>query len=235
MSNDANHSEHHGLLQWVWNPAAGIYLVGMLFAFLMGLRPDLVHPRDPYEPAPLPVLQTLVVGQMLLFLLAYPMIWLHRRCCMHLRIGGVAIIVESLMWMLAGLVMYVPAVWLANGDVEDLIRGCLQVLGVLPIVWVACAWIMRKRKETSAVLIVLLVISLGLVALAYLAAEFWGAALWTSVVWQLSPVIHGWDVADVNHGGILPDPLWSWWLWPMVALPAYVVYLAVIKRGGGSH
>jgi len=213
------HRAGESVLTALWPPAGVIYLAVLVAAMAAGLWHEAIYPpREALQPAPLPTLQTLAVGQVAFFLLIYPLILLRRSCRQPIRPNLARRVVEAAGLFAVTVPFYLAASYLGDAVASDVIRVALYVACLVPLSLVAGSLLARARAA-PAVLLGMLIVAMGLPAAYYLAREFFAASAggW---LWQLSPASFAWELARARGGGCLPGPAWAVLVWPGVAAGA---------------
>ena len=218
-----------------WRPAGLLYLTAMLGALAVGLWPDAVYPvRDPYRPAALPVLGTLAVAQVGFWLLAYPLIVLHR--------GGRGgrnrlwpdTIVESLAWTILTVPFYIPAVILGDAAAADAVRTGFYIACLWPFAWACAAWLASESPGRSVIVLMCAIAGIGLPAAWYIAAELLPAVGAHGFLWHAAPATQAWETATARSGSIGLQPAWAAVLWPALAGGVVAVRCIVPRSGSAS-
>jgi len=200
----------------------------MLIALAVGLWPQSVSPSgspsgDPYRPAAVPVVQTLAVGQVAFWLLAYPVIVLFRASRQAWRWWPDAA-VETIFWTLLGAVFFVPAVWLSDSVPGDAVRAAVYIATLWPLAWVGGAWLSSGRTGRSCVVFIFVFAALGLPGLWYTFAEFFPSLGCSEMLWRLCPGMQAWSVSSArgSAGGLAP--LWAFIVWPAASTAIFVLW-----------
>ncbi len=194
-----------------------IYLAVLVAATAVGFWPDAIYrPKVHYEIATQPALQTLAVGQVGFILLVYPLVLFARRQRGQMRRYVTEAAVESIGLGLVAVPFYAVAAYVANAVVGDVIRTVAYVACLLPLAWIAGAWMANSRFLRPWVMIDMLLVAIGLPATWYIAREFLSAGP-LDWLWQLAPPTAAWENASPRMGYFLPQPLWAWLVWPMGA------------------
>jgi len=224
-------SDAGGALDAAWRPAGLVYLAAMLIALAVGLWPGSIRASvDPYSPASTPAVQTLTIGQVGFYLVAYPVIVLFRASGKRPWRWWPDTVIETLFWTLLGAAFFVPAVWLSGSSVSDAIRGMVYVCGFWPMAWVCGAWLASRKAGGSAVMFVSILAAMGLPWLWYVSVEFFPPAGWHDVLWKLCPVTQGWDVAAPRGGQGGLSPVWAIVIWPAMAAAMFALWVIVPAR-----
>jgi hypothetical protein len=144
------------------------YLVIMLLAMAAGLWPEFVYQRPDVTPiAPLPLLRTLLIGQVGFFLLVWPGLLVG-----HPARGWLGGLLEAGVLLLISAPIYVMSFFLGDASLADLCRAVLTVLAVIPLGFVASRYIIRLPASVPAVVLVMLLLTLGYPAGLYILREF---------------------------------------------------------------
>jgi len=208
-----------------------VYLAVMLIALAVGLWPQSISPSgDPYRPAAVPVLQTLAVGQVAFWLLAYPVIVLFRASEGAWRWWPDAV-VETIFWTFLGAVFFVPAVWLSDSLPGDAVRAAVYVATLFPAAWVGGAWLSSGKTGRSGVMLAFAFAALGLPGLWYVFAEFLPSVGWHETLWRLSPALEAWTVSAARGS---MGPFWPLVVWPAIAAAAFALWTILPKKGSGT-
>ena len=192
MSASTEPSRHRPAGAGVWRPVGVLYLAVLLAGLAAGLWPRTLWPELTHSTAaPLPTLQTLATAQLMFFLVIYPMVLIR-------RFGGEGapdaqgpaasywrtVPAESALLMLLAVPLIIPAAFLANATVTDVIRHVICLAAFWPLVWLAGAHFARRRRGAWLVTGGLLLIALGAPAACYIATEFLTPA---AANWQKCP------------------------------------------------
>ena len=208
-----------GLAAAIWQPAGVIYLAVLLVAMAAGLWHEAIYPpREALQPAPLPTLQTLAVGQVAFFLLIYPLILLRRISRQPIRHKWARRVIETAGLFAVTVPFYLAAAYLADAVASDVVRVAIYMACLVPLSCVAGSLLARARVA-PVVLLGMLIVAMGLPAACYLAREFFAArpGFWG---WQLCPASFAWELARARGGQCLPSPAWAVLVWPGVAAGA---------------
>ena len=206
-----------GILSGAWRPAGVIYLAVLLLALAIGLWPDAFRPvpQRP-RPAPLPTLQMQAAAQAAFILLIYPLVCLCRAARDRPGRYWAAVLAESAVFVLIGLVFSIPAGYLADATVSDAMRAAMYVALLFPLAWAAGAHFKARRRAAWAVLLGLVLVALALPAAHYIALEFFppGPA---EPLGRLAPLLFAWHNSASRLAATHPEPLWAWLIWPATA------------------
>lgn len=211
-----------------WRPAGLLYLAALLAGLAAGLWPETIWPAlADADSAPLPTLQTLALAQLAFVLLVYPMVLLR-------RFGGDtpddqpsaraywrAVTAESGLLTLLAIPFILPAAFLANATVTDVIRHLICLSAFWPLAWLAGAHYARRRRGAWMVTGGLLLIALGAPAACYVATEFLTASA-ADLAGTMTPALLVWRNAASRIETLGPQPLWAWLVWPVVAALAVI-------------
>jgi hypothetical protein len=225
-----NEAEHQGLrghfLRALWQPAGVVYLGFCLAGLTAGLWherivPSFSQPRSIL----LPTLQTLAVAQVFFFLLAYPIVLMKRQqgaeknCGLRnadcgLKNRHFALLLELLGMFLVTTPLYIIAAWLSDAAARDVLRAILAVAAVCPLS-VLAGRLLARPAWRGGVMLLLLIIAMGLPGAWYICADF----LYVSCdrLRVLSPAVLAWTSAGARQANWLPEPLWAWLVWPILA------------------
>ncbi|MCP4379372.1 MAG: hypothetical protein GY794_24775, partial [bacterium] len=143
-----------GVFNSLWRPAGLVYLVVMLLGMGVGLWPWIITGAEPYARSINPIVQTLVVANVLFYLLIYPLIVLFRASKKTRMRFWPDTLVETLFWMFVSIVFFVPGVWLSGSVPCDALRGMGYVCGLLPMAWICASWLGSQRTYRAVVLFV---------------------------------------------------------------------------------
>ncbi|MCP4378936.1 MAG: hypothetical protein GY794_22510, partial [bacterium] len=192
---------------------------------------------EPYARSINPIVQTLVVANVLFYLLIYPLIVLFRASKKTRIRFWPDTLVETLFWMFVSIMFFVPGVWLSGSVPCDALRGMGYVCGLLPMAWICASWLGSQRTYRAVVLFVSVFSAIALPWLWYVSAEFFAVTGWHETLWNLCPVTHAWSLASPSAGeaGRLPSPLWALIVWPIVALMILALSLIVPEKNGKSE
>jgi len=201
-----------------------LYLAVLLAGLGAGLWPRTLWPELTHSPAaPLPTLQTLAVAQLMFILVVYPMVLLRRYGGEGTPIAPATywrtVTAESGLGMLLALPFIIPAAFLANATVTDVVRHVVCLAAFWPLAWLAGAHFARRRRGAWLVTGGLGLIALGAPAACYIATEFLTAAA-ADLAGMLTPVLLIWRNAAARIDHLLPTPLWAWLIWPAIAVLA---------------
>lgn len=209
-------SSRSELFRLLWRPAGCAYLFVSLAALAAGLWPKTVVPLGCLAAISVPpTLQTLAAGQSLFFLLAYPLILAQRaekRNFAGRNFVGISLLETAGMFLAAGPLAFLAA-WLGDAAPRDVVRAMLAVAAVCPV-GIGGGHLLARPRWRSAVLTVLLAISLGLPGAAYLAEDFVLADGSWEALREISPLLYIWRSAAVRQSVWLPHPTWAWLSWP---------------------
>jgi hypothetical protein len=194
----------------VWSPAAGVYLVMLLGALACGLWPDAIHPGNPGQPdVLLPVLPALAVAQTGFFLLAWPVVSVHRRRLRRSRYWAEAL-AEVAVLLLVSMPWLACGAWLGDGGWADVARTLLHVLAVALLALSLGAWARRGGGAWLAAPAGMLVFA-GLPGIWYISADLLLLEGHTRI-WALSPALQSWSAAR-SASGAWPEPFWPVACW----------------------
>jgi hypothetical protein len=212
-----------------WKPAGAIYLLVSILALALGLWPETVlPPRTSVNPAPLPALSALAVGQMAYLVLVWPLVIARRTRRQGPQCPG-CLAVELLGLLAVAVPMYVVAAWFSDGRAEDAARVALLVLAAGPLSWLL-GRLLAGPRAMPWVLLAMILLGLGLPALYYVLVDF-AAPLGADWAWELSPVSLAWSVGRAPQADWLPSPLWAPLLW-LIAGAGGLTMLHLAERGG---
>jgi len=207
-----------GAVAATWRPAGLLYLTAMLAALAAGLWPDAVCPvRDPYRPAALPVLGALAAAQVGFWMLAYPLIVLHRSARGGRNRLWPDTIVESSAWTILTVPFYIPAVILGDAAAADAVRTGLYIACLWPFAWACAAWLASESPGRSVIVLVCVIVGVGLPAAWYIAVELLPAVGAHEFLWHAAPATQAWETATARSGSIGLRPKWAAVLWPALA------------------
>ena len=239
MSASTDSSRPWGEIACPWRPAGLGYLAALLAGLGAGLWPETLWPTlAATDAAPLPTLQTLAVAQVLFILLVYPMVLLKRFAPPRTPGDGDEnpppagempywrpVLAESAVFMLLAVPFYIPAAFLADATVADVVRHVICISTFFVVAWLAGAHFAQGRRGAWVVTLALLAVALGMPAACYAAAEFLSPTLkyWLA---KVTPVLLAWDSAAARGPGLLPRPLWAWLGW--LAAAALAAALAAV-------
>ena len=234
-----NSPDAGGAWEAVWRPAGILYLVAMLIALAVGLWPGSIRPsEDPYSLSGAPIVQVLMVAQVVFYMMVYPVIVLFRASGKGRWRWWPDAVVETLFWTFISVAFLVPAVWLSGSTVSDAIGGMAYVCGLWPMAWVCGSWLASRKLGCSAVVFVSIVTVLGLPWLWYVSVEFFSPAGWSEALWKLCPVMEVWDVSAPGgvRGDVSPSPVWAIVVWPATAAVMFALWALIPsgKRGQDS-
>lgn len=224
-----------------WRPAGLLYLASLLAGLAAGLWPETIWPAlAQADAAPLPTLQTLAVAQLAFVLVVYPMVLLGRFGRLEStddapdprpadRHYWRAVLAESAMFMLLAVPFYVPAAFLADATVADVVRHVICIGSFMPLAWLAGAHFAQGRRGAWVVILALLAAALGMPAACYIALEFLtpGLAHWLG---QATPALLVWRAAASRSADLLPQPVWAWLGWLALAALAAATGAVVPAR-----
>lgn len=264
------HFNWRAMADCLWRPAGVIYLCVCLLALAAGLWPEAIFPPsdNALHAAPLPTLHTLAAGQVLFFLLVYPLVVGKRE--REARHGGpsagsgkngglqisdfglkseilisgskrvscrdtnsefrdtfFATVTEIIGLFLVTIPFYFTAAWLGDATLRDVFRVVLAVAAVCPLSVLAGRWLPRRGCAAWA-LIGLAVIALGLPGAWYIGVEFLGRS--GQALWSASPVLFVWSSASARKATMLPQPLWAWLAWPILAVAVTMIGVMADRR-----
>ncbi|MBN1554446.1 MAG: hypothetical protein JXA11_06855 [Phycisphaerae bacterium] len=230
------------LLRALWQPAGVIYLCFCLASLAAGLWPGVIAPRLNIPPTtPLPTLQTLAAGQVMFFLLGYPIVLLRRKgglgtgdsglgggnCGLRIadcglknspttddRLPTTGILLELAGMFIVTAPLYIIAAWLSDATGRDVFRTALSVTAYCPL-GVLAGWLLMRPAWRGWVLLGLLVIVLGLPGAWYICVDFLGVS--GEWAWNLSPLLQTWTTAASRQANYLPHPTWAWLFWAIFA------------------
>jgi hypothetical protein len=200
-------------------PVTVAYGVSCLLGLVAGLYPGAIHPAGGTLVV-LPTLQTIAVAQLAFALLAWPVL---RRPAPP---------VDVPVMLLAGAPLLVPAAWLADATLQDVVRTECWVLAVWTLPAALGPLLVRRAWRTGSML-TLLAVAIGLPGAWYIAREF--LPVDASTLWRLAPLTNTWTVAAPRQAAWLPDLRWSL-PWPALAACAALAGRATRSRrdrGGG--
>lgn len=217
-----------------WRPAGLIYLGVCVASLAAGLYPQAIYPsRRDILPAPLPALQTLLVGQTLFILLVHPLILLARTQPESPGRYWRRTVAESAVWLAATAPLYVAAAWLANAEAGDVIRAAAWLACLWPVAW-AAGWLLRARPAARTAVVLALLLAAAMPAGYYVVLEF--LRPWpTGWLWQLAPATFAWQIARSRAGTLLPQPAWAVLIWPAIAAAASAGSLLRRSRPGATN
>jgi hypothetical protein len=194
----------------LWSPAAGVYLVMLLGALACGLWPGAIHPGRVGQPdVRLPVLPALAVAQAGFFLLAWPIVSVHRRRLRRRRywieaLGEMALLLlVSMPWLACG-------AWLGDGGWTDVARTSIHVLASALLGLSLGAWARRSGRGWPAVLAGM-GLFVALPAIWYISADLLLLEIHTRIR-ALSPALQSWSAATAQDGP-WPEPFWPVACW----------------------
>jgi hypothetical protein len=222
----------------LWRPAGLVYLVVMLLGLGAGLWPGIITGAgNPYSRSPNPIVQTLVVANVMFYLLVYPLIVLFRASKNPRMRFWPDTLVETLFWMFVSAAFFVPGVWLSGSVPYDAVRGMGYVCGLLPMAWICGSWLGSRRSGRAVVLFVSVFSVIALPWLWYVSIEFFSVTGWHEALWNLCPVTHAWSLASPHAGevGASPLPFWALIVWPIVAVVMLALSLIVPKKNSGVY
>ena len=205
----------------LWRPAGVVFLAVSLGALAVGAVPEFILPLHQVQamPAP-PALPMLLAAQAAFILLLCPL--LSRPAAPAVLIGRNA--AEHLVWLAAGIPLYIVAGWLSDATAWDVLRGAAYLTAVAAAGWGLGVWAGLGRSWViTAVGILVAVAAVAAPAGCYLVAELrgWSAGL-DSVLWA-TPATCAWRLA----GSGAAAPWWAWALWPAVGLMAVLCRLLI--------
>jgi hypothetical protein len=209
-----------------WRPAGILYLFMCLAGFLCGLWPQAIYISPDGEMktgAPLPVLQALVVSQVVYFLLIYPLVVFRRpdrraAVCL-LELAALAVMTIP---------FYSAAAALSDSTATDCIRAGLLILAMCPLS-IAAGRLMKVEVMRTAVLLGLCVVCLGLVPVYYIFIEFI-PGLESGWCAHIAPVIFAWNSCASRGDTLMPIPIWPSMVWLALGAAALLV-----SRGRGGE
>ncbi len=100
-------------------------------------------------------------------------------------------------------------------------------MAALPAAWAIAALIVRGGEAMSLAILAAALLVFGGPAAVYLMLEFvpGGAPAW---LWHICPVLLAWTCAAGRQANFVPQPIWGWLLWPVMAA---VILVAMSRRG----
>jgi hypothetical protein len=236
MHSAENSPAPSGALSFAWRPAGLIYLAVMLIALAVGLWPGSIRGAGyAYSSALVRAVQTLVIAQVVFYLLIYPVIALFRASSKRGWRWWPDAVVEMFFWTLVAAVFFVPAVWLSCSVPSDAIGGAVYVCSLWPMAWVCGLWLASHKRGGAMVMLISVFAAIGLPWLWYVSAEFFPAAGWCEALWKLCPATHAWDVAAPRGVGGGLTPFWSIAVWPAIAAAMFALWVIVPEGDVGEH
>ncbi len=203
-----------------------VYLLFVTIGLAAGLWPEAIWPGHAESADPtLPLLQTVVIAQILFALVAYPTIIIRRQLCDSANTAAATIPViatarEAVIMLLVALPAYVAGWWFSDAVLTSALQSVLHVAAVFACVVLACGADARGGRGGAVVLamLVMLVIAIGLPAGWYISAEFFDRPHVSDVLWNISPLLRGWTIAaggaEVSSGQNTP-----WFAWSAIWVP----------------
>ena len=208
------------LLRHLFPGYGAIYLFICLTGLAVGLWPEWVWPiSSDIRPAPLPTLRTLVLAQILFFILAWPVVQFRR--VEETSLGWQ--VIESAGLFFLTIPFYFVCAWLGDATLIDCLRALLVVLAVAPVGWVA-GKMLREQIFRGPVLLGLVLIVLGLPGVYYFLCEFY-PQISIDWLWRICPVGLAWSGATSRETFLLPQPLWAFAFWPVIAVVLLLISL----------
>ncbi len=137
---------------------------------------------------------------------------------------------EYVLWVAVSVPLYVAAAWLSDATAHDVIRSlaCLTSVAVgawgLGLLFNTC----RTWAACAAAFAALLGV-VGAPVAHYLMVELADAPARLAWLWNVGPVTNAYGLA-LPAGGWLPQPLWSWLLWPVIGAVAALIVAVVPSR-----
>ncbi|MFP4054265.1 MAG: hypothetical protein ACLFV7_10440 [Phycisphaerae bacterium] len=192
-----------------------IYLLVLLGGLVLGLYPHFVwSSRAAVEPVPLPILATISTSQAMFLLMIHPVVILRRlggRREQNGRAWLVRTVLETLVFLLIGVPVYLLVGVLGDNSPTDVIRCVLLVATAWPVGWALGRLLARGGAWLTAGMLLMIVGGLGLPALWYVLAEF---SPQISGGWLLDASLPTlvWRNAMYSRGAI-PEPTWAWLVW----------------------
>ena len=219
-----------GALNALWRPAGLVYLAVMLIGLAVGLWPGSIRASEnPYSLLAVPIVQALMVAQVMFCLVVYPVIALFRVGAEGRWRWWPDAVVETIFWMFISVAFLVPAVWLSGSAVSDAVYGMVYICEIWLMAWVCGAWLASGKPGASAVLLFSLFAAVGLPCLWYVSVEFFPSTGWHEAVWKLCPATQAWDVAAPRGagGGFSHSPVWALVVWPAVTAAMFALWVIV--------
>jgi hypothetical protein len=217
----------HAAIEAFWKPAGAIYLGLCVLALAAGLWPELIFPpRSSIQPASLPALQALAVGQAAYFLLVWPIVQARRICAGRpTSVRGDA--VETFGLLVVTVPLYILAAWFSDAVARDVIRTVALLATLAPLCWLLGRLVAGPASRPWA-LLVMLALAVGLPATYYILLDFL-PSLPRQWVWNVSPLTHAWAAARARAPQPLPGGLGSLLAW-LVAAGAGFALRRLLRR-----
>jgi hypothetical protein len=187
------------------------YLAVLVTALACGLWPGSIHPgRRAPDAARLPVFSTVTAGQVIYFLLIWPVVAAFR-----IRLKRWEYWRDSLLEMAILLVLSVPwwvcGAWIASVGPQTAVWGAAHVTAAGLVGLALGAWAKRGKAGGLAVLAGAL-LSIGWVCFWYIAADL---LLMESrdTIWSLSPVLRTYSLSRPQLASTGPGAFWPISIW----------------------
>ena len=210
--------------------SGAIVLAGVLLVSLgVGLWPELIHPSEGEVTAP-PALQSVGVGNVVFWLLVWPLVVLRRFQRTDRRPGLRAMLGEWVVCLIASLPFYAVGAFFGARSTADAGRTLLAVAMVWPVAALSAAWLTRRGVRTG-VLLALVLIAFAPPAVYYIIREWYGLSPVgpADLALQLGPLTLVAEVARARGQGWLPRPVWAAAAWSA----AFVAVGVIAKAAGG--
>jgi len=215
-------ADERSLLRAAWRPGAVVYLGCCLVSLAAGLGSGFVLPRPQPGPAPLMVLQTVAVGQVVFFLLIYPVILLSRARRNDKRKIFPESIIECTTLLAIAAPLLIIAAFLSDATAMDVVRIIILEISFLPVSLACGLWLGRPGART-AVWASMLLSLLALPVVYYIFYDF-VPGVNASWLWDFAPTTLVWKNASARGSSWLVSPLWAQFAWLALAAVGFTCH-----------
>lgn len=230
-----------------WRATGVVFLIVSLLALSAGVFPGFFLPAHRSQIGTgSSALQMLISTQAIFLVMFYPLLAGRRRAS---RTGAFLLqsAFECVLFLTAGIPLYVVAAYLSDATAADVIRSLLYLsavaTGALGLgLWVRAGFAEASPRRAGRVWIITAVtlagalIAVGGPVLYYLLAELTDASVSAGWLWWASPTTCAFESAGAGGTNWYPTPIWAWALWPVVgAVLFFASYLSACLPEVGKN
>ena len=227
------------LSQGPWEPRGALFLLASLAGFACGVFPELfLPPHRAGLPYTLPVLKTMLVAEVVIVMMFFPLFTPSARSADKGQVGRQAIgqgliftVGKYIVYLAVVLPLYVVASALADATMTDVIRSLLYLTAVASFAWAMECWARNGKGMMTIVLFISVLIVVALPVIYYFFIEFSIQGVAPTWLALISPVNHALVVAQSRVRSWYPSPVWAWLIWPAGAIVAMLALLSFGPRG----